>query len=123
MTITKFNLIKSRQFDESNLNFNLRISSEFTTLVKWRTKSSKRQTGIVNPGKPQGIGTAQPQSQPNSTSTQVGSVYIMGGPPPHPTTPPTHPIKLCVVVVVEPSTLEMFKTSTNTCTIYRGDIK
>ena len=35
----------------------------------------------------------------------------------HPPQPPHPPMKLCVVVVVEPSTMEMFQTSTNTCTI------
>ena len=32
-------------------------------------------------------------------------------------THPTPPMKLCVVVVVEPLTMEMFQASTNTCTI------
>ena len=40
------------------------------------------------------IVTAQPQPQPNSTSTPVGSDYIMLW-----TTPPHHPMKIHVVVV------------------------
>ena len=52
--------------------------------------------------------------------TLVGSDYIMSRTtaPPHPTNPPQHPtMEICVAVVVEPSTLEMFQESTDASTI------
>ena len=59
-------------------------------------------------------------TQPNSTSSWE-CLYI-GSDHPTPPNPPHPPMKLCVVVVVEPLTLEMFQAAQIRAQ-YRADIK
>ena len=69
----------------------------FSHLYAWVTGNQiKHLLRNLESFKFMGIDTAQPKPQPNSTSTRVGSVYIMLW-----TTPPTrttHPMKLFVVI-------------------------